>query len=44
MNIKNAEEIIDKVSTAVSNWQTYANSVYVDDKLRDAIAATHIIL
>jgi serine/threonine-protein kinase HipA len=44
MNIKNADEIIDKVSATVSNWQTYANSVYIDDKLRDSIAATHIIL
>lgn len=44
MNIKNAEEIIDKVSTTVSNWQNYANSVNVDDQLRDSIAKTHIIL
>jgi len=44
MNIKNAVEIIDKVSTAVSNWDNYAKLVNVDDKLRDAIKATHIIL
>ncbi|MDA0930280.1 MAG: type II toxin-antitoxin system HipA family toxin [Bacteroidetes bacterium] len=44
MNIKNAEEIIDKVSMTVSNWDNYANSVNVDDKLRDSIAKTHIIL
>jgi serine/threonine-protein kinase HipA len=44
MNIKNVEEIIDKVSTVISNWKTYANTVEVEDKLRDAIGATHIIL
>ena len=44
MNIKNVEEIIDKVFTAISNWKTYANTVEMEDKLRDAIGATHIIL
>lgn len=44
MNIKNAEEIIKKVSTTVSNWDDYARSVNVDDQLREAIKETHIIL
>jgi serine/threonine-protein kinase HipA len=44
MNIKNVEEIIDKLSSVISNWKTYANTVKVEDKLRVAIGATHIIL
>jgi serine/threonine-protein kinase HipA len=44
MNIKNVEEIIDKLSSVISNWKTYANTVKVEDKLRNAIGATHIIL
>lgn len=44
MNIKNAEDIIDKVSKVVSNWKDYANAVNVDEKLRDSIKATHVIL
>ena len=44
MNIKNTEEIIDKVSSVVSKWSDYATAVNVDDQLRDAIGATHLIL
>lgn len=44
MNIKNAVEIIDKVSQVVSNWKDYANAVNVDANLRDSIAVTHICL
>jgi serine/threonine-protein kinase HipA len=44
MNIKNTEEIRDKVAIAVSNWEDYAILVNIEDKLRDAIKATHIIL
>lgn len=44
MNIKNTEEIIDKVSSVVSKWSDYASAVNVDDQLRDAIGATHLIL
>lgn len=44
MNIKNAGEIIDKVATVVANWNAYAEAVNVDNKLREAIGATHIIL
>ncbi len=44
MNIKNTKEIMDKVAIAVSNWEDYAILVNIEDKLRDAIKATHIIL
>ncbi|AEA43357.1 type II toxin-antitoxin system HipA family toxin [Fluviicola taffensis] len=44
MNIKNAEEIIDKVSNVVSNWKDYADDVKVDTELRDSIGITHLIL
>ena len=44
MNIKNTEEIIDKVSNVVSNWKDYADAVKVDPKLRDSIGLTHLIL
>lgn len=44
MNIKNTEEIIDKVSSVISKWSDYATAVNVDDQLRDAIGATHLIL
>lgn len=44
MNIKNAVEIINKVSYVVSNWKDYANAVNVDANLRDSIAVTHLCL
>ena len=44
MNIKNTEEIIDRVSSVISKWSDYATAVNVDDQLRDAIGATHLIL
>lgn len=44
MNIKNAEEIIDKVAKVVSNWNHYADAVKVDIPLRDSIGITHLIL
>jgi serine/threonine-protein kinase HipA len=44
MNIKNAEEIIDKISSVVSNWNSYAKAVNVDADLMDSIGKTHIIL
>lgn len=44
MNIKNAEEIIDKVASVVTNWNIYANDVNVDDLLRISIGTTHLIL
>lgn len=44
MNIKNAEEIIDKVALVVSNWKNYAKAVGVDNKLLKAIEKTLLIL
>jgi len=44
MNIKNAEEIIDKVSSIVSNWNNYAITYNVDNTLMNSIGKTHIIL
>jgi serine/threonine-protein kinase HipA len=44
MNIKNAEEIIDKISSTVLNWSSYAKAVNVDADLMDSIGRTHIIL
>lgn len=44
MNIKNAEEMIDKISSVVSNWSTYAKAVDVDADLMNAIGRTHILL
>jgi hypothetical protein len=44
MNIKNTEEIIDKISLVVSNWSHYAKAVHVDADLMDSIGKTHIIL
>jgi len=44
MNIKNAKNIINSVAEAVSDWDKYADEVMVDQKLRDSIKATHIIL
>ncbi len=44
MNIKNAEAIIDKISSVLSRWSTYAKTVGIDEKLRYSIGRTHIIL
>lgn len=44
MNIKNAEEIIDKIATVITNWKFYAKAVKVDEELMNAIAKTHLIL
>lgn len=44
MNIKNADEIIDKVAAVVSNWNNYAQAVDVDTALMNAIGSTHVIL
>lgn len=44
MNIKNAGEIIDKISSVVSNWKSYAKAVNVDADLMNSIGRTHIIL
>lgn len=44
MNIKNTDEIIDKVAAVVSNWNNYALAVDVDTALMNAIGSTHVIL
>lgn len=44
MNIKNAANIIDKISSVVSNWRNYAKAVNVDAGLMNSIGKTHIIL
>lgn len=44
MNIKNAEEIIDKISAIVSNWTSYAITNNVDSTLLNSIQKTHIVL
>lgn len=44
MNIKNANAIIDKVSNVVSNWNSYAANVKVEESLKVSIKSTHIIL
>lgn len=44
MNIKNPAKIIDNVSSVVSQWKTYANTVQVDELLRDSIDKTLLIL
>ena len=38
--IKNGEKIIDDIKVVVSNWNEYAESVYVNPELRDSIANT----
>lgn len=43
MNIKKAKQLIDRVSTAVKNWNQYAEEVKVDRKLRDAIKKTLLV-
>lgn len=43
MNIKNAQEIIDKISSVLSNWTSYAKAVHVDANLMDAIGRTHLV-
>jgi len=44
MNIKNANSIINDVLEVCGNWKAFANSVEVDEKLRDAIEATFVKL
>ena len=44
MNIKKAEAIIKQISAVVSNWNSYADEVKVEKKLKQAIQKTLIIL
>jgi len=43
MNIKKAKNIIQQISSVVSNWNEYANKVKVEKLLKDAIESTLII-
>jgi len=43
MDIKNAEVIIDKIASVVSDWSNYAKRVDVAANLRDIIGKTHLI-
>ena len=40
MNIKKADQMIDRVAGIVSKWKTYAGQVGVDNDLKDAIEKT----
>lgn len=44
MNIKNSISIINDVLEVCSSWDTYADEVQVDEKLRDAIKSTFVKL
>lgn len=44
MNIKKATQLIEQVSDVVSQWNSYANKVNVERKLRDSIGKTLIEL
>ncbi len=44
MNIKNASEIIKKVTDTVSNWNRFANQVNLEPDLRELIGKNHIKL
>jgi serine/threonine-protein kinase HipA len=40
MNIKKADKIINEVNTVIQDWDSYANKVSVNNKLRDSIKDT----
>ncbi len=44
MNIKKAVHIVDEVSSAIAQWDSFANEVSVDTNLRQAIKTTFISL
>jgi serine/threonine-protein kinase HipA len=44
MNIKKAVRILDEVSSAIAQWDRFANEVTVDTTLRQAIKTTFISL
>lgn len=43
MNIKKPDIIIDRINDIFSNWAVYANKVYVDESLKEAIGKTLIL-
>lgn len=44
MNVKKAKHIIDQINDVVHNWNSYANELNVETKLRDAISKTLLTL
>jgi serine/threonine-protein kinase HipA len=44
MNIKRANELIDEVKKSCAKWKFFADTVLVEPRLRDAIAATHLLI
>lgn len=44
MNVKKAVPIIDQIQSVINRWNEFAESVYVDPKLRDSIADTLVRL
>jgi serine/threonine-protein kinase HipA len=44
MNVKQANDLIDEVKNSCAKWKIFADSARVEPRLRDAIAATHILI
>ena len=44
MNVKKANTIINEISETVKNWNTFAEQVNVDEKLKREIGKAHLIL
>ncbi|MCC7454087.1 MAG: type II toxin-antitoxin system HipA family toxin [Crocinitomix sp.] len=44
MNIKRANDLIDEVKNSCAKWMFFADTAQVEPRLRDAIAATHVLI
>ena len=44
MNVKKANTIINEISETVKNWNTFAEQVNVNEKLKREIGKAHLIL
>lgn len=44
MNIKGANDLIDEVKNSCAKWKFFAETAQVEPRLRDAIAATHVLI
>jgi serine/threonine-protein kinase HipA len=44
MNIKRANALIDEVKNSCAKWKFFADMAHVEPRLRDAIAATHLLI
>ena len=44
MNVKKAENIIKQIASVISNWKKYADQVSVDERLKEAIEKTLIVM